>query len=116
LRKPSRKKPTIQLLVFSGCPLANAARASLGQALAELQIAGYVEVDLLDPATPAELRAWGSPTILVDGEDVTGGRPGDGIGCRVYEGPDRVPAAATIVASIERRRSGARRSRSRRGR
>ena len=105
MRKPSRKKPTIQLLVFSGCPLANAARASLHEALAELQIAGYVEVDLLDPATPAELRAWGSPTILVDGEDVT-----------VYEGPDGVPAAATIVASIERRRSAARRSRSRRRR
>jgi hypothetical protein len=108
--------PTVQLLVFSGCPLAGAARESLRKALAELRITSYSEVDLLDPATPAELRTWGSPTILVDGEDVTGGRPGDGIGCRVYQGPDRVPAAATIVASIERRRSAARRSRSRRGR
>jgi hypothetical protein len=108
VRKASPANPAVQLLVFSGCPLADAARESLEKALAELQIAGYAEIDLLDPATPAELRAWGSPTILVDGEDVSGGRPGDNIGCRVYEGPERVPTAATIVASITRRRAFAR--------
>ena len=100
--------PTVQLLVFKNCPLADAARASLRKALAELSNAGYTEVDILDPATPEELRGWGSPTILVDGVDVSGAPKGDSVGCRVYQGPDRVPSPATIVASINLKRGAAR--------
>jgi hypothetical protein len=95
-------KPAIQLLIFDGCPLAAAARESLEKALAELQIRGYEEIDILDPATPQDLRGWGSPTILVNGEDVTGGSKGNNAGCRVYSGPDRVPSASTIMAGISR--------------
>ncbi len=96
--------PKIELLVFANCPLADAARASLKQALAELSITAYEEIDILDPATPDELRGWGSPTILVGGKDVTGAPKGDGVGCRVYQEPGRVPSLATIVASIRRER------------
>jgi hypothetical protein len=85
--------------------LAAAAREALEKALAELQIGGYEEIDLLDPATPKELQGWGSPTVLVDGEDVTGGSKGAGVGCRVYGGADRVPSPATIVAGIRCRRA-----------
>ena len=94
------KKPTVQLLVFKGCPLADAARKSLQEALAELEIATYQEIDILDPATPGDLQGWGSPTILVNGEDVAGGSKGLSVGCRVYPGPERVPSSAAIVASI----------------
>jgi hypothetical protein len=96
--------PKIQLLVFPNCPLAAAARASLKQALDELSIAAHEEIDILDPATPDELRGWGSPTILVDGEDVSGAPKGDSVGCRVYQEPGRVPSPATIVAGIRRKR------------
>ena len=105
MSRSSMVKPTVQLLIFSDCPLAAAARESLQSALAELEIAGYEEIDILDPATPEGLRGWGSPTILVDGEDVNGSPKGDGVGCRVYQGPDRVPTPAMIVASISRRRT-----------
>ena len=95
-------RPTVQLLVFKNCPLADAARSSLQKALAEVSIAGYEEIDILDPATPEELRGWGSPTILVGGEDVSSAPKGDSVACRVYAGPDRVPSPATIVASLKR--------------
>ena len=97
--------PIVQLLVFKDCPLAAAARESLKKALADLAIGPYQEIDILDPATPGDLKGWGSPTILVDGEDVTGGSKGDSVGCRVYSGPDRVPSPAAIVAGILARRS-----------
>jgi hypothetical protein len=95
---------TVQLLVFAGCPLAGTARRALEQALTECGLAAYEEIDLLAPETPDELRGWGSPTILVDGKDVTGVAKGDTVGCRVYTGPTKVPEVATIVACIRRGR------------
>jgi hypothetical protein len=93
----------IQLLTFSGCPLAEAARAELQAALAKYDAVEYEEVDILDPATPEELRGWGSPTILVDGSDITGQPKGDDVGCRVYPGEKQVPVSAEILAAIESR-------------
>jgi len=93
-------QPKIQLLVFHGCPLAEAARDSLSAALASLGTRDFEEIDILDEAAPAELRGWGSPTILVNGEDVTGNAKGEGVGCRVYDGPGGVPAPEYIAAKI----------------
>ena len=94
----------IRLLVFEGCPLAAAAREALEVALAECGIERYDEVDILDPSTPADLKGWGSPTILINGVDASGHPKGDGVGCRVYPGPGGVPESATLVASIRRAR------------
>jgi mercuric ion transport protein len=74
-------------------------------ALARLGLSGYEELDILDASTPEELRGWGSPTILIDGEDVSGGRKGDSVCCRVYPESKGVPTAATIVATVKRVRS-----------
>ena len=94
--------PTIQLLVFDGCPLADAARSSLQTALDSLGLRDFEEIDLLDPETPDELRGWGSPTILVGGEDVTGSAKGNGVGCRVYDSETGVPGPETIAERIRR--------------
>jgi len=94
-------RPVVQLLVFAGCPLADAARLALEQALAQCGFEAYEEIDLLAPETGQELRGWGSPTILVDGEDVTGEPKGQEIGCRVYPGPTRVPEVAAIAARLK---------------
>lgn len=94
--------PKIQLLVFDGCPLADAARRSLQQALREIGLDRYEEIDLLAEETAADMRGWGSPTILIDGEDLTGAPKGNDVGCRVYPGPDRVPSAAAIAERIRR--------------
>lgn len=93
-------RPKVQLLVFEGCPLAEAARRSLREALAEVGFSDYEEVDLLAPETPEDLRGWGSPTILIEGRELMGGSKGEGLGCRVYSGPASVPAPAEIASAI----------------
>lgn len=97
-------EPAIQLLVFDGCPLADAARESLREALNELGITHFEKINILEPNTAEELRGWGSPTILIDGRDVGGAAKGDSVGCRVYDTPNRVPLPETIMESIKRLR------------
>jgi mercuric ion transport protein len=91
---------TIQFLAFEGCPLADAARANLELALSDCGISGHRTVDILDPETPDELRGWGSPTILIDGIDIGGQDQGNGVGCRIYPGEDKVPSVAEIAAKV----------------
>ncbi len=90
----------VQFLAFDGCPLADAARANLEKALADCGMSGYEEIDILDPGTPDDLPGWGSPTILVNGVDITGQPKGNNVSCRVYPGSDGVPSSTTIAASI----------------
>jgi mercuric ion transport protein len=73
----------------------------LEAALADCGINDYEEIDILDPKTPDELRGWGSPTILVDGVDITGQPKGDSVSCRVYSGPKGVPEKSEIIAGIK---------------
>jgi len=94
--------PRIQLLVFDGCPLADAARSSLQTALESLGLSEFEEIDLLDPATPEQLRGWGSPTILIGEEDLTGNEKGNAVGCRVYDGQTGVPDPEFIAQQIRR--------------
>jgi hypothetical protein len=90
----------VQFLAFDGCPLAEAARKALDEAVAASGLAGYEEIDILDPNTPEDIRGWGSPTILVNGDDVTGNAKGEGVGCRIYATESRVPEADLIVERI----------------
>jgi hypothetical protein len=87
-------------LIFDGCPLANAAREELVAALEHCRVSDYEEIDILAQETPEELRGWGSPTILVDGVDITGEPKGDSVSCRVYPGSKGVPDRAIIVERI----------------
>lgn len=65
---------TIDLVYFDGCPNAERARENLRAALqASGRPVEWSEWDLTAEATPEELRQHGSPTVLVDGRDVTGG-------------------------------------------
>ncbi len=95
----------VQFLAFEGCPLADAARSNLENALADCGMSGYEEIDILDPAVSEDLPGWGSPTILVSGADITGQPKGNSVSCRVYPGPDRVPSSAAIAASIRSAKS-----------
>ena len=91
----------VQFLAFSGCPLADLARENLRKALADCGMSSFEEVDSLDPASPEELRGWGSPTILVNGMDVTGQPKGNNVSCRVYPSPGGVPDVQSIVAGLK---------------
>ena len=92
----------VQLLFFDGCPLAEAARRSLETALAECGASDYEEIDILEPDVSDDLRGWGSPTILVNGVDVSGHPKGDSVGCRIYPGSDRVPSVTTIATNLRK--------------
>jgi len=96
---------TIQLLSFPGCPYADAARDALRRALIAYGLPqDFDEVDVTAPNTPERLRAWGSPTILVNGRDVAGASS-TGPGCRVYDGAPEglrgVPPDALIRAALD---------------
>lgn len=94
--------PHIQFLSFDGCPLAAAAQVALEHALQScgLRADYYEAVDVLDPSTPESLATWGSPTILVNGHDVTGHAQGDAVGCRIYDTTDQVPTVESIATAI----------------
>jgi len=94
----------VQFLAFEGCPLAPVAREALDKAVAEAGLTGYEEIDILHPDTPEDLRGWGSPTILVNGVDVTGNAKGAGAGCRIYSTESRVPESALIAKRIREAR------------
>lgn len=78
---------TVELIYFRECPNVPLARERLLRAFAATGInAHWREWERDDADAPAHARAYGSPTILVDGKDVTGMEPSsDDIGsCRVY--------------------------------
>ena len=89
----------IQLLHFGGCPNVDATRVALRTALAAENVEAAVEeIDVERPDAPAWARGWGSPTILVDGQDVTGQDRSNASSCRLY--PGGAPSIAAIRARI----------------
>jgi len=86
----------IELVYFQGCPHVDAARAALSEALGSVGMPlEWTEWDRDAGATPAALRAYGSPTVLVNGRDVVP-TESDGNCCRVYPGPAGVQAAPPL--------------------
>lgn len=73
----------IQLVLSPDCPNIDAARESLRVAAPG---ESWEEIDVTTPAG-SHLAGYGSPTILVDGEDVTGEGPAGAPCCRVAGAP-----------------------------
>lgn len=94
----------IELVYFEGCPNVEAARENLRKACSELELGtDWKEWDQNDDNIPEHLRAFGSPSILVEGTDVAGG-PGDCCqekSCRIYEGGQNAPGVETIRAALQ---------------
>ncbi len=99
---------TIELIHDADCPNAGRAREALARALAEAGLPPrWTEWERGDPGAAPWVRAWGSPTILVDGRDVGGLDPGDGSSsCRLYRLPDGrlsgAPTTEMITAALAR--------------
>jgi len=91
--------PKIELIYFEGCPNAESARENLRQAILALDLPDdWQEWEQGDPQVPEYVKQHGSPTILVNGRDVTGDEAGvGGAACRA----DGAPSADTIGAAIE---------------
>lgn len=87
----------VELVYFTGCPHVEEARRAIRGALALEQLPlVWQEWDQHDPATPARVQRYASPTVLVGGRDVTGAHEGDAHACRA----DGIPEAQTIRAAV----------------
>lgn len=90
----------IDLLYFEGCPHAEAAREHIREALVRLESAAdWNEWDTEADSTPAHLRDYSSPTVLVNGVDIERKPPTSGAGCAVGGGPTLEAVRAALVAA-----------------
>lgn len=77
----------IDLVYFDGCPNTERARANLRGLLPE---GSWREWNLSSAGTPERFRRYGSPTVLVDGRDVTGeGAATGAMACRADGAPSQ---------------------------
>ena len=96
----------VELIYDSDCPNIEAAREQLRLALQQTdQHPKWKEWDRGDPSSPPRVRRFGSPTILVDGNDVAGHSPDAGGNCcRLYSSPENglqgVPPLETVVSAL----------------
>ena len=83
--------PSVELLLWSGCPSHDRARAQLHEVMAGLGLdpGSVVERAVESEAEARELGFIGSPTVLVDGRDAVdpGDRPA-ALTCRLYRRRD----------------------------
>jgi hypothetical protein len=86
------RTPDVELLWWEGCPSTDRALADLREALTELGLE-HVELRVTEMRTDEEASTAGfvgSPTVLIDGEDVQppGADEPVGLTCRVYHRRD----------------------------
>lgn len=98
-------EPQITLIYDADCPNAPEARAALREALTRFGLEPtWIEYDRGTSEVPERFVGFGSPTILVDGDDVAGERAlAAAASCRVYEadgGFRGVPPVEAIVAAL----------------
>ena len=96
----------VELVYDADCPNVDEARVALRLACAQAGVsAAWVEWDRKGAESPAHVRSYGSPTILVNGKDIAGAAPGEGAdSCRVYAaegaGFRRVPPVQQIAVAL----------------
>lgn len=91
----------IELIYFQGCPHVDEARTNVRAALESAGIDAPVEEwDRDDAGAPGYARDYPSPTVLVNGRDVTGEGPATGgASCRAGGAPsvERIREALTAA-------------------
>lgn len=90
----------IELVYFEGCPNALVARDRVQEAL---RLAGlratFLEWERSNPDAPMYVQQYASPTVLVDGQDVTGVGPGAAASACHAEGAPSVDAIRRALVS-----------------
>ncbi len=98
----------IELIYAPDCPHLGLARDRLASALQSTGLgAEWLEWDQADEKSPDYARAYASPTILIDGEDVsTDGLEVDALSCRLYRAEDGgvtgAPPESLIAMALRR--------------
>ncbi len=76
----------VELIYDEECPNVAEARTNLRRALAQVGLpARWVEWNSSSPEAPAHTKGFGSPAVLVNGDDVAGAAPFEAACCRVYD-------------------------------
>lgn len=96
---------TIEFIYEPTCPNVEATRAALRQALLENgKPPVWREWDSTAPTSPAHARAYGSPTILINGADIASVAPSHAPACRIYRDAggraSGVPSVELIGAAL----------------
>lgn len=99
--------PQIEFIYDRDCPNVEDARIQLRLALGQSGLpATWQEWEHSDPASPAYARLYGSPSILIAGNDIAGEPPSENPSCRIYANtPGRnrgVPDASLINSALTR--------------
>lgn len=95
----------VELIYDLDCPNYRSARTQILKAFAKMKIAPrWKEWDRNAPDSPSHVRLYGSPTILVNGQDVCQAEPSMGNSCRLYpeekSGFRGMPSVNTIFAAL----------------
>ena len=97
----------VELVYEKTCPNIEAARRQLLRAFAAAAIPPrWREWEISSPDAPNHVHGYGSPTILVNGQDASGGMAdGDDYCCRIYAGVGHankgVPPVDDVVRALE---------------
>jgi hypothetical protein len=97
----------VELIYEKTCPNVEAARVALLRAFADAGVPPrWQEWEVSSEDAPAHVHGFGSPTILVNGEDVSGEMTeGHDLCCRIYAHDEHankgVPAVSSIVSAIK---------------
>ncbi len=88
----------IDFIYDADCPAADDARANLREALEREGLpVRWREWERSAPATAESMRAFGSPTILINGRDAAGIEAAGSPSCRVYQArPGRLAAVPPV--------------------
>jgi hypothetical protein len=100
---------SVELLYDADCPNVENARTNLLYAFHITKLPPeWKEWIRSDPKAPAYACSYGSPTILINGQDVAGTSPSDGVDtCRLYadekgqyQGAPEVETIASVLSKI----------------
>jgi len=93
--------PIVELIYDRDCPNVLKARENLLRAFGQAgRTPRWQEWDRADTEAPKYTRAYGSPTVLVNGKDVAESDAADAACCRIYAGGDGKHQGAPPVALI----------------
>lgn len=95
--------PIVELIYEDNCPNVNAAREALSAAFRSVGVApNWREWNRKESGCPSHALGFGSPTVLVNGNDVAGASPGEGFDCcRIYPDGSATFGGAPSVEMIE---------------
>lgn len=101
----TQRAPRVELVYERSCPNIAPAREQLLRAFDKARLTPHwSEWETGAPETPERVRGFGSPTILVDGEDVAGETGNEAACCRVYADSEStnkgIPPLARIAHAL----------------